>query len=221
MTSQSTCNLKPLLQTAPPHALHYTRFKQASLLGFSFLFCFDYCLDKTTMEFISLLCSFLRSLQANEPIQLLRRRSKSYDTSYTDVKQYSNMQCNHTGVLPSQEKTFMLLIYFIVHTHRQTDRQRERERERERVKRTKRKSPGLPAKSRGKTDERQRERETERQRGKKKKKAYSTWYSQAVSHPSTNQARPCLASEIGRDRACSGWYGRKRMPRPLKRYFKV
>jgi len=29
-------------------------------------------------------------------------------------------------------------------------------------------------------------------------KAYSTWYSQAVSHPSTNQARPCLASEIGR-----------------------
>ena len=41
-------------------------------------------------------------------------------------------------------------------------------------------------------------------------KAYSTWYSQAVSHPSTNQARPCLASEIRRDRACSGWYGRKR-----------
>ena len=41
-------------------------------------------------------------------------------------------------------------------------------------------------------------------------KAYSTWYSQAVSHPSTNQARPCLASEIGRDRACSGWYGRRR-----------
>ncbi len=35
-----------------------------------------------------------------------------------------------------------------------------------------------------------------------KAKAYSTWYSQAVSHPSTNQARPCLASEIGRDRAC-------------------
>ena len=33
--------------------------------------------------------------------------------------------------------------------------------------------------------------------------------SQAVSHPSTNQARPCLASEIGRDRARSGWYGRK------------
>ncbi len=29
-----------------------------------------------------------------------------------------------------------------------------------------------------------------------KAKAYSTWYSQAVSHPSTNQARPCLASEI-------------------------
>ncbi len=37
-----------------------------------------------------------------------------------------------------------------------------------------------------------------------KAKAYSTWYSQAVSHPSTNQARPCLASEIRRDRACQG-----------------
>lgn len=48
-----------------------------------------------------------------------------------------------------------------------------------------------------------------------KAKAYSTRYSQAVSHPSTNQARPCLASEIRRDRARSGWYGRRRRrPRP-------
>ncbi len=37
--------------------------------------------------------------------------------------------------------------------------------------------------------------------------AYSTWYSQAVSHPSTYQARPCLASEIRRDRR-PGCYGR-------------
>ncbi|KAL0147138.1 hypothetical protein M9458_057662, partial [Cirrhinus mrigala] len=29
-------------------------------------------------------------------------------------------------------------------------------------------------------------------------------------HPSTNQALPCLASEIRRDRARSEWYGRKR-----------
>lgn len=50
---------------------------------------------------------------------------------------------------------------------------------------------------------------------KAKAKAYSTRYSQAVSHPSTNQARPCLASEIRRDRARSGWYGRRRWrPRP-------
>ena len=48
------------------------------------------------------------------------------------------------------------------------------------------------------------------------KKAYSTWYSQAVSHPSTNQARPCLASEIRRDRACSEWYGRKRITNEVK-----
>ena len=49
----------------------------------------------------------------------------------------------------------------------------------------------------------------------KAKKAYSTRYSQAVSHPSTNQARPCLASEIRRDRARSGWYGRRRRRLPL------
>ena len=50
-----------------------------------------------------------------------------------------------------------------------------------------------------------------RQKGREEgEKAYSTRYSQAVSHPSTNQARPCLASEIRRDRARSGWYGRRR-----------
>ena len=37
----------------------------------------------------------------------------------------------------------------------------------------------------------------------------------AVSHPSTNQARPCLASEIRRDRARSGWYGRRRWRWPV------
>src|SRR4029434_9179546 len=47
--------------------------------------------------------------------------------------------------------------------------------------------------------------------GGRDRKAYSTWYSQAVSHPSTNQAQHCLASEIGRDRACSVWYGRKQL----------
>ena len=35
----------------------------------------------------------------------------------------------------------------------------------------------------------------------RKNKAYSTRYSQAVSHPSTNQAWPCLASKIRGDRA--------------------
>lgn len=55
-----------------------------------------------------------------------------------------------------------------------------------------------------------RKKEKKRKERKKKEKAYSTRYSQAVSHPSTNQARPCLASEIRRDRARSGWYGRRR-----------
>ena len=47
-------------------------------------------------------------------------------------------------------------------------------------------------------------------KGEGRQRAYSTWYSQAVSHPSTNQARPCLASEIRLDRARSGWYGLRR-----------
>ena len=33
-------------------------------------------------------------------------------------------------------------------------------------------------------------------KGEGRQRAYSTQYAQAVSHPSTNQARPCLASEI-------------------------
>ena len=32
-----------------------------------------------------------------------------------------------------------------------------------------------------------------------KEKVYDTWYSQAVTHPSTNQARRCLTSVIGRE----------------------
>ena len=42
-----------------------------------------------------------------------------------------------------------------------------------------------------------------------KKGAYSTWYSQVVTHPGTNQALPSLAAEIRRDRAFSRWYGHK------------
>ena len=43
---------------------------------------------------------------------------------------------------------------------------------------------------------------------KKKKNANGTWCSQAVTHPSTNQARRCLTSVIGREPVCSTWYGR-------------
>ena len=42
-------------------------------------------------------------------------------------------------------------------------------------------------------------------------KAYSTRYSQAVTHPSTNRARSCLTSVIGRELVCSTRYGRKHL----------
>ena len=40
-----------------------------------------------------------------------------------------------------------------------------------------------------------------------KSKAYLTWYSQAVTHPSTNQAHDCLTSVIGRELVYSIRYG--------------
>ena len=42
---------------------------------------------------------------------------------------------------------------------------------------------------------------------KEKKNMYDTWYSQAVTHPSTDQARRCLTSVIGREPVLSTWCG--------------
>ena len=44
---------------------------------------------------------------------------------------------------------------------------------------------------------------------KKKEKVYSTRYSQAVTHPSTNLALPSLTAVIGREPVYSWWYGRR------------
>ncbi|KAF0766183.1 Uncharacterized protein FWK35_00004502, partial [Aphis craccivora] len=41
-----------------------------------------------------------------------------------------------------------------------------------------------------------------------KKQANGTQCSQAVTHPSTNYARRCLTSVIGRELVYSTWYGR-------------
>ncbi len=46
-----------------------------------------------------------------------------------------------------------------------------------------------------------------------KQNANSIWYSQAVTHPSTNQTQRCLTSLIGREAVCSTWYGRWREER--------
>ena len=41
------------------------------------------------------------------------------------------------------------------------------------------------------------------------KMTYSTGYSQAVTHPSTNPAQCCLPSVISREPVHSAWYGRR------------
>ena len=54
-----------------------------------------------------------------------------------------------------------------------------------------------------------------------KKEAYNTGCSQAVTHPSTDPARRCLTSVIGREPVHSAWYGRRRQTiihAPLYRY---
>ena len=50
---------------------------------------------------------------------------------------------------------------------------------------------------------------TKRTKIRKKSFAYSTRCSQAVTHPSTNRARSCLTSVIGRELVFSTWYGRR------------
>ena len=45
----------------------------------------------------------------------------------------------------------------------------------------------------------------------RKGKVYTTRYSQAVTHPSTNLAQPGLTSVIGREPVFSRWYGRRRL----------
>ena len=61
------------------------------------------------------------------------------------------------------------------------------------------------------TEEKKRSCQT-RKKGKNTKKiknAYNTWCSQAVTHLSTNHARRCLTSVIGREPVFSTWYGRR------------
>ena len=50
----------------------------------------------------------------------------------------------------------------------------------------------------------------ERRNSKENERAYGTKCSQAVTHPSTDVARPCLTSVIRREPVYSRWYGRRR-----------
>ena len=59
------------------------------------------------------------------------------------------------------------------------------------------------------------------QKLKAKIKAYNTWYSQAVTHPSTNQARDCLTSVIGRELVHSIRYGRRHLSTSCDAYLRV
>ena len=45
------------------------------------------------------------------------------------------------------------------------------------------------------------------EKGKKIRIAYSTEYSQAVTHPSTNSAQCCLTTVIRQELVYSTWYG--------------
>jgi hypothetical protein len=54
------------------------------------------------------------------------------------------------------------------------------------------------------------DRENMKKKGRQTK-VYGTRYSQAVTHPSTNRARRCLTSVIGREPVLSTWYGRRRL----------
>ena len=55
---------------------------------------------------------------------------------------------------------------------------------------------------------------------KQRKKANNTWGSHLVTHDSTNQARRCLTSVIGREPVFSTWYGRRHQQGVLRLFIR-
>ena len=88
--------------------------------------------------------------------------------------------------------------------------QSEYHKNKKRKKEKKGRKKGTERRKRKKKRKKKKKEEKKKREENGKKVANSTRCSQAVTHPSTNRARRCLTSVIGREPVLSTWYGRWR-----------
>ena len=117
------------------------------------------------------------------------------------------MLCSfHNGTDLGKKKSKKKLFFFIskiacslhlYHLHKQINeiqKKKKKKKNRRKKERKKKKKNGM-----------------EKKGGQKGKEVYSTWCSQAVTHLSTNHARRCLTSVIGREPVFSTRYGHRHL----------